>query len=61
MSFIPVFVGGGSDVSAGSVKFALDVNETVEVGHVLASFSGGCLSKYHKRYSFSHCAINVRS
>ena len=29
MSFIPVFVGGGSDVSAGSVKFALDVNETV--------------------------------
>tara|TARA_R110000823_G_scaffold239730_1_gene364870 strand:+ start:220 stop:657 length:438 start_codon:yes stop_codon:yes gene_type:complete len=59
MSFIPVFVGGGSDVSAGSVKFALDVNETVEVGHVLASFSGGTYGILRKASSATNQVIGM--
>ena len=59
MSFIPVLVGGGSDVSAGRVEFSLDVNETVEVGHVLASFSGGTYGILRKASSATNQVIGM--
>ncbi len=59
MSFIPVFVGGGSGVSAGRVEFSLDVNETVEIGHVLSSFSGGAQGVLRKASSATNQVVGI--